>query len=85
MSGVAIDKKIANYVEQLNARQKKIVLSVAKAFAEDGGIDDKWNNDAFIKELDKRTGELESGKIKGYTWDEVKKITRKSLSEMKKK
>ncbi len=84
-SVVSLDKKIANYVEQLNAKQKKVVLSVAKAFAEEGTVDDIWEDAEFVKELDRRTKELESGKVKGYTWDEVKKITRKSLSEMKKK
>ncbi len=80
-----LDKKIANYVEQLNTKQKKVVLSVAKAFAEEGTDGDIWEDKAFVKELDKRTKELESGKVKGYSWDEVKKITRKSLSEIKRK
>jgi len=84
-SVASLDKKIATYVEQLNTRQKKAVLSVVKAFAEEDIDDDIWEDKAFIKELDKRTKELESGKVKGYSWDEVKKITRKSLSEIKRK
>ncbi len=86
MNSVAsLDKKIANYVEQLSVKQKKAVLSVAKAFAEEGSDDDIWEDKAFVKELDKRTKELESGKVKGYSWDEVKAITRKSLAEIKRK
>ena len=83
MSTASIDKKIANYVEQLNTKQKKVLLSVAKAFAEEDN--DIWEDENFIKELDRRTKDLESGKVKGYSWDEVKKITRRSLSEMKRK
>ena len=82
-SVTAIDKKIAHYVEQLNAKQKKVVLSVAKAFAEEGN--DVWEDKDFVKEIHRRTKDLETGKIKGYSWDEVKKITRQSLSEMKRK
>ncbi|MFI5195864.1 MAG: addiction module protein [Chitinophagales bacterium] len=84
MNSIALDKKIANYVEQLNTKQKKAVLSVVKAFAEEGTVD-IWEDEAFVKEIDRRTKELESGKVKGYSWDEVKKITRQSLSEMKRK
>jgi hypothetical protein len=86
MNSVALlDKKIANYVGQLNTKQKKVVLSVAKAFVEEGIEHDIWEDEGFVKEMDRRTQELESGKVKGYSWDEVKKITRQSLSEMKKK
>ncbi len=86
MNSVAsLDKKIANYVGQLSTKQKKVVLNVAKAFAEEATDESIWEDEVFIKELDKRTKELESSKVKAYTWDEVKKITRKSLSEIKKK
>ena len=84
MSSAALDKKIANYVEQLNAKQKKVVLSVVKVFA-DEGTNDVWEDEAFVKEMDKRTKDMESGKVKGYSWDEVRKITRQSLAEMKRK
>jgi len=80
---VSLDKKIANYVEQLNLKQKKVVLSVAKAFVEEGT--DIWEDQGFIKEMDSRMNDLESGKVKGYSWDEVKNITRQSLSEIKRK
>ena len=83
-SVVSIDKKIANYVEQLSVKQKKAVLSVVKAFAEEGS-DDVWEDEAIVNEMSRRTKELESSKVKGYSWDEVKKVTRKSLSEMKRK
>ena len=84
MNSIAsLDKKIANYVEQLNIKQKEAVLSVAKAFAEEGANDDIWEDEDFVKEMDRRMKELESGK--GYSWDEVEKITRQSLSKMKRK
>ena len=60
-------------------------MSVAKAFAEEGINDDIWDDKDFVKEMDRRTKELESGKVKGYSWDEVKQITRKSLAEIKRK
>lgn len=78
-----LDKQIANYLELLNTKQKKAVLSVVKAFAEEEK--EMWEDDSFIKEMNARTYDLETGKVKGYSWDEVKKNTRKSLSELKDK
>jgi len=43
-----------------------------------------WDDEEFVKEMDKRIEELESGKVKGYTWDEVKEMSRKALSEVRK-
>jgi len=40
----------------------------------------KNKKDSFIKELDNRTSELETGKEKGFIWDEVKQRARQSLS-----
>ena len=37
------------------------------------------------KALELIGGKWKSGKVKGYSWDEVKKITRQSLSEIKRK
>jgi putative addiction module component len=84
-AAINLDKKIAGYLELLNTKQKKVVLSVVRAFAEDEPGIDVWQDETFVKELDKRTRELETGKVKGYSWDEVKEITRKSIAEIKRK
>jgi hypothetical protein len=80
MSAVtALDKQIANYLVQLNTRQKKAVLTVVKTFAEEQDQDDSpWKDPAFVKEMDKRMTELESGKVKGVSWEDVKKNARLS-------
>jgi len=33
---------------------------------------DLWKDEDFVKELDRRFEELESGKVKGSTWEDVK-------------
>lgn len=33
-----------------------------------------FKNKAFLKKLDRRMADFESGKEKGYTWEEVKEI-----------
>ncbi len=82
MSEEALDKLINNYLVQLNTKQKQAVLTVVKTFAEEQ-VDDfnLWKDEGFVTELDKRMEELESGKVKGYTWEEVKQRARKSVKE----
>ena len=41
----------------------------------------KWEDPEFVQEMDKRVNELESGLDKGYTWDEVKALARKSVKK----
>lgn len=38
-----------------------------------------WNDKNFIAEMGRRVAELESGKVKGYSWEEVKQRARQSL------
>lgn len=39
---------------------------------------DIWNDEEFLKELDRRIEEFESGKVEGITWEELKAKTTKS-------
>lgn len=55
----AIDKKIANYLDVLNDNQKKAVLSVVKAFAEENTQNEY--SDEFKAELDDRYEEYLNG------------------------
>lgn len=87
MSAVSpLDRQISNYLTQLNSRQKKAVLTVVKTFAEEQDQDSiPWKNPGFAAEMDRRMAELESGKVKGYTWDEVRQRARNSTKPKKRK
>ena len=80
MPAISLDAKIANYVTQLNSKQKQAVLAVVKTFAEETREEVSWSSPAFLKELDSRLAELKSGSVKGRTWDQVKKSARASIS-----
>jgi putative addiction module component (TIGR02574 family) len=43
---------------------------------------DPWEDEAFLKELQSRIDDIESGKTKGISWEEV---TRRAESELKKR
>lgn len=81
----ALDKEIANYLVQLNTRQKKAVLSVVKTFVEEQEQESFWKDKQFIAEMDRRVGELESGMVAGSSWEDVKQKARKSVKTAKRK
>ncbi len=78
-----IDKEIAGYWPQLSTVQKEAVLGVIRTFAVAKEEYDRWNDKNFIAEMEKRTAELESGDMKGYSWAEVKKRAARSLKTQK--
>ena len=77
----SLDKEINHYLDRLNTQQKKVVLSVVKTFAHEE--EDWWDDESFVKEMDKRVEELESGKDKGLSWEEVKLRARRSVKTKK--
>ncbi len=78
-----LDKEIHHYLALLTDRQKEAVLTVVKTFAEEGEIDDHWQDESFVAELDRRTAEYESGKAKVYTLDELEAGARESYKAKK--
>jgi hypothetical protein len=40
---------------------------------------DRWNDKKFINEMNNRIKELETGNVKGYSWEEVKQNTAKKI------
>ena len=82
----ALDKQISNYLTQLNPRQKKAVLTVVKTFAEEQELESApWQDPNFVAEMDRRVAELESGAVKGYTWEEVKQRAKSPAKPKKRK
>ncbi len=78
-----VDKEFTQYIGYLNADQKKAVLGVVKNFAREEYA--WWEDKDFVKELDRRNAELESGKVKGVTLDELEEGARKEYKSRKRK
>jgi len=50
------------------------------AFAEEQDQESSpWKDAGLVAEMDRRIAELESGKVQGYTWNEVKQRARNSI------
>lgn len=78
-----LDKEINHYLGHLNMQQKRVVLSVVKTFA--GEEESWWENKEFVKEMDKRFAEMETGKVKLYTLEEAETKARRLLKNGKSK
>ena len=78
-----IDKEITHYLAHLNTQQKEVVLSVVKTFA--GEEESRWGDKAYIAEMDKRFAEMESGKVKTYSLDQLDKGARQAYKNSKRK
>jgi len=80
----SIDKQITHFLPRLNSRQKETVLTVVKTFAEetDPGM---WKDKAFMAEMDRRFSEMEKGKVKTFTLEEVEDEARQAYKKRKPK
>lgn len=69
MSTTEIRQKLFDYIRVADDKKVKAIYTIIeKEIHEDVDI---WT-DEFLQELNKRTEDVESGKIKGLTWKEVK-------------
>jgi hypothetical protein len=78
-----LDKEIRDYLPRLSSRQKQTILTVVKTFAEEDE-EEILNDELFLAELDKRFSEMEHGKIKTFSLEEVEEDAR-LFSKKKKK
>ncbi len=75
--------EITHYLSRLNAEQQKAVLGVVKTFAKEE--DTRWHDKEYIAEMDRRFAEMESGKVKTLTLDELEAGARQAYKNKKRK
>jgi hypothetical protein len=63
---------------QLNPKEKQVVLGVVRTFVENRHDDDLLEDKNFVKEMDRRFNEMESGTVTLYTLDEAEALARQS-------
>ena len=82
MRTATIDKQINTYLGQLNPKEKEVVLGVVKTFVENRH-DDPFEDKGFVKEMDRRFKEMESGRVKLFTLEEAETLARQSYKARK--
>ncbi|HTI60622.1 addiction module protein [Mucilaginibacter sp.] len=70
MTTAKIRERLTEYIRFADDKKVQAIYTMV----EDELIEqlDLWKDKDFIEELDRRIEELESGKIKGSTWEQVK-------------
>lgn len=78
-----LDKQINQYLPLLNDRQKETVLTVVKSFVEEEEA--RWTDKEYQSEMERRFSELERGKVKGITLEDLESRARQSYKNRKRK
>ncbi len=74
-----IRKKLQNYIESAEEEKIKAIYTVLEN--DINAVYDHWDDPEFVAEMDSRVRELESGEVKGSTWQEVKQRALQSIAK----
>ena len=81
MTASAIRKQLHTYLDVANDKKVKAIY----ALLEDDIVDkaatkDHWDDPNFVAEMNSRAKEMETGKDKGRSWDEVHNAARQKVN-----
>ncbi len=82
MAATALRDKLHDYLRFANDKKIKAIYTMVED--ELNNVYDMWKDKDFIAEMEKRSADLKSGKVKGNTWEEVKQKAKQSLNRKKK-
>jgi len=71
MTTSVIRQRLYDYIRNVEDRKVKAIYTMLEAELE-GEDYDRWNDEAFVAEMVKRSEDLQSGKVKGIPWEEAK-------------
>ncbi|MDP2335279.1 MAG: addiction module protein [Bacteroidota bacterium] len=71
MNTSTIRQRLYEYIKVADDKKVKAIYTIVES--EINEMNEWWNDENFIAELDKRTSDLKSGKDQGVTWEELKK------------
>lgn len=88
MKSEELKKKLHQYIDKASDEELINILSFVEEEPEPYIVKNKydhWQDEDFVKEMDRRMEDFESGRDKGFTAEEVHKEVRDMLDKMKKK
>lgn len=71
-----IKQKLLEYINQASPEQLEEMLSFVEEEETEYDVETAsapWDDEEFVKEMDRRMEEIESGKVKGIPWEKVQK------------
>ena len=78
-----LDKEIESYMAKLTTKQKKAVLEVVKSLVEEEEVQYANRSTITEEEIERRFEELESGKVKGVTLEQLEEGARAAYKKSK--
>jgi hypothetical protein len=82
MTAITIRQKLYDYIRVAEDRKVKAIYTMLEDEIEE--IYDYWNDKNFVAELNKRSADYKSGKVKGMSWDKAKAQILNSTNRKKK-
>ena len=79
MDTLTIRQKLFDYI--CYADDKKVEAIYAMIEGEIKEEYDIWGDKEFLEELDKRSADLDEGKVKGCSWEDVKTAAQQQLKQ----
>ena len=70
MTTTTIRQKLYDYIRGAEDRKVKAIYTMLEEEIEEAY--DYWNDKEFVAELERRSADFKSGKVKGVPWEEVK-------------
>ncbi len=82
MTASAIRKRLHSYLDVAdNKKIKAIYALVEEDIADKAESPSHWDDPEFVDEMNRRASEMESGKVKGSSWEEVHTRARQKANE----
>ena len=72
MTTSIIKNKLHNFIKNADPKALREIYTFLEEKLEKP-LNSIWEDENFLKELEKRSNEIKSGKVKGIKWEEVKR------------
>ncbi len=82
MSLTEIREQLHKYIDQADDKKVKAIYTMV---ADDIQHTDIWSDESFVYELEKRVSEIDTGAVKGHTWEEVQEMAAITLEKARNK
>ena len=70
MNTSTIRQRLFEYIKVADDKKVKAIYTIVERDINE--MNEWWNDESLIAELDKRSSDLKSGKDKGVTWEELR-------------
>jgi len=82
MTNATLRKKLHEYIEIADEKKLKAIYTMVEDEFE--RLENNWEDENFVAELEKRSAAMKNGSAKTYIWDEVQRRASEALQMLRK-